>query len=826
MATVTYTVVKNDTLSGIAQKHNTTVSELARINHISNVDLIYVGQVLVISNDSGESVALPRATTNKPVLVHFGVQSNTERTFFATWRWEKENTKEYNVRWFYDTGDKGIWFIGEDSNVKDRQSIYTPPENAKRIRFTVKAVSNTYSVNNVETVYWVGDWSTAKVFNMTAAPPLVPPVPNVEIKDYTLTATLDNLNVNASYIEFEVIRDNATRVKLGSAKIVTYHAEFSCAIQAGYEYKVRCRSKRGTSIRSEWSEFSENQGTKPKRPNKIKTCKAASETSIFLEWELFENTIVSDDTTYDIQYTTKLEYFDSTDQISEVTGIKELHYTKTGLEIGQEYFFRVRATNERGSSDWTAIKSTVLGKKPIEPTTWSSTTTCTVGEPLTLHWMHNAEDGSSQTYAQVELTIDGTETTHTIDTTEEEDDEKTMYYEINTSQYVEGTNIQWRARTAGVTKKYGDWSVSRTVDIYAPPTLELTVTNSNDELFDVLESFPFKVAGVTGPASQKSVSYHLTVIANESYETVDSIGNFKMVTAGEEIYTKNVDTRNSLSVQISANDISLENNKSYTVKCIVSMDSGLTAEDSFDFEVAWTDDEYEPNAEIGIDPDSLSASICPFCTDEDNQIISGITLSVYRREPDGSFTEIATGIPNGQYQYVTDPHPSLDYARYRVVATQTATGAISYADISGYPIGEQSIVIQWDEDWSVLDTPEEDEFEQPAWAGSMLKLPYNIAMDTQHDMDVTLVKYIGRKHPVSYYGTHVGETANWSVAIPKTDTETLYALRRLAVWPGNVYVREPSGSGYWANVGISFQQNYQSLTIPVTISVTRVEGGL
>ena len=42
----TYTIKAGDTLSGIAQKYNTTVSELARINGISNPNLIYTGQVL------------------------------------------------------------------------------------------------------------------------------------------------------------------------------------------------------------------------------------------------------------------------------------------------------------------------------------------------------------------------------------------------------------------------------------------------------------------------------------------------------------------------------------------------------------------------------------------------------------------------------------------------------------------------------------------------------------------------------------------------------------------------------------------------------------
>ena len=88
------------------------------------------------------------------------------------------------------------------------------------------------------------------------------------------------------------------------------------------------------------------------------------------------------------------------------------------------------------------------------------------------------------------------------------------------------------------------------------------------------------------------------------------------------------------------------------------------------------------------------------------------------------------------------------------------------------------------------------------------------------------INYIGRKHPVSYYGTHLGETATWSMEIPKSDKETLYALRRLSAYMGDVYVREPSGSGYWASIKVSFSQNNRELTIPISMSITRVEGGM
>ena len=313
--------------------------------------------------------------------------------------------------------------------------------------------------------------------------------------------------------------------------------------------------------------------------------------------------------------------------------------------------------------------------------------------------------------------------------------------------------------------------------------------------------------------------------SKQFYETVDDIGNTKVINEGDEVYSKYFDTSEPLLVELSANNINLENNVTYTVTCVVSMDSGLTATSSSDFTVAWTDMEYEPNAEIGIDETTLVSYIRPFCANANGTRIPDITLSVYRREFDGTFTELATNLDNTKNIFITDPHPSLDYARYRIVAKMTTTGAISFYDVPGYPVGEVSAVIQWDEEWSTFDTTNEDLLENPPWSGSLLKLPYNLDVSDKYSNDVELVKYTGRDHPVSYYGTQVGETSTWKIQIDKQDKETLYALRRLAICKQDVYVREPSGSGYWANVSVSFSQTHKKVVIPVTLTIKRVEGG-
>lgn len=819
MEVATYTVKKGDTLTSIAKAKGTTVANLVKWNDIEDPNYIVVGQVLKLGDDSSSSSKKSTSSTVK--IKAFGLQSNTDRTVYASWTWTKSNTENYKILWQYYTGD-GVWFNGEDSSVTVKQSAYTAPSNAIKVRFKVKPISKKHKVNNKETSYWTANWSSYSSYAFSSNPPTAPSTPSVEIEKFKLTATLNNLDVNATSIQFQVVKNDSSVFNTGMSTIKTTSASYSCTVDAGGKYKVRARAYRSKDDEySDWSDYSSNLETIPAATEGIIWIRALSEASVQLKWER-----VSNATSFEVEYTTDKRYFNSSTEVKSMTSTSPEYAEITGLESGQEYFFRVRAVNEQGSSSWCEVKSIVIGKDPSAPTTWSSTTTCIVGEELILYWVHNSEDGSSQTTAELELTIGGSTETKTItNTTDEDEKDKTSSYVINTSSYTEGIDIQWRVRTAGITKVYGDWSVQRTVNIYAPPTISIGMTDQSGNSISTLTSFPFYVSGETGPNTQRPIGYHLSITSNEKYETVDEIGNLKMVNVDEELYSKYLDTNEQLFVEFSANNIDLENNIEYKITCTVSMNSGLTSVDSRTFNVSWLEEMYEPNAEIGYNEETFSTYIRPYCEDENEELIEGVILSVYRREFDGTFTPLATSLENSGTVFITDPHPALDYARYRIVATSVSTGSVSYYDAPGYPTGEKAVIIQWNESWSYFDTNAEDKLSQPPWAGSLLRLPYNIDVSDENNPDVSLVEYIGRSHPVSYYGTQRGSTSTWNVDIDKEDEETLYALRRLQNWMGDVYVREPSGSGYWANITVSFNQKHCELTIPVTLKITRVEGG-
>lgn len=985
-----------------------------------------------VASNTSSSTSPTSATDGRKInTVKIGLQSANEttsknRAVYADWSYNgthKKNTASYKYRWWEKVN--GSWRITSEGTTTSHEDAYcyathTANETDVEVGFQVLPVSKTYKDGNGNDQYYFTEggststnpnhalWSDRVTYEFKNNPPLAPGRPDVEINNNTLTLTasisnIDPAEIDAEYVVFNIVRDNSTSLGESQPVKIVKDAHYVywqyTAIEAGHTYTVRAKSWKSKGKESGWSDFSEVSATKPSAPTILEDkCRRVKREdgsiAAHVEWKS-----VATAETYKIEYvTTKTDFETTPGNIQSVT----TDTARTSIEIvinelGLDYYFRVKAINKDNlESEPSAIAHIPLGKTPVAPATWSTADSAFVDDTMELHWTHQTEDRSKQTAAQLSLNINGGgwttvgtfENTTDADNTGERIDEVpytygksvsykgTLYFKMDTSvDALRDATILWRVRTKGITDDFGDWSVERTIHIYEKPTLALTMTSDiagTEPLITTLTSFPFYVQAkdsLTGSSVQKPVGYHLQIIANEYYNTIDDIGRTKTVNAGDTVYSKYFSTSEELIIEMSANNVDLESGVNYTLYCMEDMSTGLTITNQHDFTVNWTDAEYPISADISVDTDSYTALISPYCANlipmgpagknlfevtagsssrygvdyvnnndgtitfsgkatqefaislykkprtydgtytisvnqplpigvyvyieyaegsltkefvllhgdgstristktididgtriimhipadtefnnfvfrpqleagfyateyetyveryEDGDLIDTVSLSVYRREYDGTFTEVASGIPNNRTA-VTDPHPALDYARYRFVAKDIATGAISFYDMPGYPVNCSSIILQWDEDWSTFDDGENQILEGVSWSGSLLRLPYNIKVTDNRKPEVALVEYAGRRHPVSYYGTQVGETSTWNTDIPKTDKETVYALRRLSLWSGDVYVREPSGMGYWANVEVSFNQSYNEVTIPVTLNITRVEGGV
>lgn len=790
----------------------------------------------------------------------FGLLPGTNDTLYASWNWTLDDmTKHYSVIWSYDTGD-GVWITDIHTTLNNKESKYYIPYDAARVRFTVRPVPATYKFMGLDFDYFGDVSSLVEIFEGQGTLPVIPPIPNVSIENVKLTTWVDGF-YDGDMIQFEIIKNSSSLVRTVSVGIIDGKASYSLNVDIGYDYTVRCRAKLKTVGYGGWSEYSEPVSTAPLAPLYLKTCSALSETSVKLEWK--ESNTAE---TYEIEYATNKDYLGKSNASTKLkTEDKSTTFIVTGLESGEEHFFRVRAVNQNGSSEWGYINSVILGVKPDIPTTWSSSTTTMIGDAVVLYWVHNSKDNSTETNAELSLSANDI-TKYITFGAPENNDESNRQYILDTSAYEDGSNIEWKIRTKGVSDQWSDWSTTRTIKVHTPPSLTFYATDYKDEPAYVVETFPIVIHAQAGPKTQKPLSYKISIIANESYETHDKFGRFKVVSKGDELYANFFDTSTDLILSLKPSDVILDDKMSYTIKCTVGMDSGLSVEGDFVFDTSFDKKLALPNAIVEYDKENVSVNIRPYCIfypefyykvvydhetgyffrtsdkiqntegvvindsyTETNDIVyysnngvffckviadepelmDNISLSVYRIESNGRFVEIASDINNTYNTYVTDPHPTLGKAQYRVSATNIESGQINFVDITEFIMDERAVILQWKDDTDYI-----------------LKLPYNIDISDSNKPDVSLINYIGRNHPVSYYGTHLGHTSTWNMDIVKNDFDTLDKLRRLASHMGDVYVREPSGSGYWANLTVSFDQTHNTPVIPVTLDITRVEGGI
>lgn len=797
---------------------------------------------------------------------------SSNRHIGVRWQYDRSNTDHFSYAWY--AYYQGQWWREENGDTEPgarKELQYTAPAEATKVRLRIKPISKTHTVNNKEVHYWTnGEWVQKDYEFKNNPPEPITQTINVEMDKTRLTASISGVNpnvlspsnpngLNATQIEFEVCKNNKEKYLTTVADIPSYGEYVECAwdVDPGQKYKIRARAKRG-KIYGQRTDYTENVSSVPSIPENFRISAQNEYDSggnvnyfVYAEWDKVE----SADSGYTVEYSTDPN-FDTYESVS--IDNNDTFHAKIAISnenLGHRWYFRAKAVNDQGTSNPTDSQSIVMALKPAIPTTWSNTINAIVDEQIKLYWNHNSLDNSYEELAWLHFAVydarypSAEPVTFDVEVdnvyTDPEDKNKTQYYIIDRNnprtefedilQY--GGKIKWSVQTKGIGSELSDRSIEREIKVYLRPTVTIDLLNNYDMSIQTVSSFPFYIHAVASPLSQIPISYNIDILSRSYYETTDEVGKSKIVNPGDVIYSKYYDpvgnNKHDFVLEMSPYNIDLEPNSDYTVRVMVAMDSGLSAISEYDFSVLWDELFYDASANVYLNPDTLEATIQPYCyqySDDGEggvipELVDSCLISVYRKNNDGSFTEIIKDVENSNNIYVLDPHPTLDYMRYRIIAKTIETGSMTYNDIDPVLVNNPNVVIQWGEDWEPYIVPDED-YTPPKFSGSMLKIPYNINVSDSNNKDVSLVEYIGREHPVSYYGTQLGTTSEWSVEIPAYDKETLYGIRRLMNWKGDVYVREPNGSGYWANISASYSITHNEVTIPVNFSITRVEGGV
>ena len=795
----------------------------------------------------------------KEKVSNFSVKLTTggDHELYAEWKHAKwRQATGYTYDWEYASTSKGKgWLPGSSgtANIDDVQvgkgnlfrHEWTAPDDAYKARCRIMPVSKTkttsYSTSsksktvNVTKMYFSSAWTGYKEHDFRNDKL---PTPTIEVKMEDSTATVeiecDDDDCRLATVEASVRngKDSAGNWKYVVRKKL---ADKSCPKKGSYTFTVTkgetwyfrafCSvTASATKGDSAWTSRVSGQSL-PATPASP-AVSATGSTSAKMTWSAAGGA-----STYTVQYVADSSaYFDSNpDDVRETDGINGTTFLPADLESGHTWYFRVKAVNDTGDGSWSNVVSTVLATVPDAPTTFDTEPAFLRTDTARFRWIHNSEDQSEQTAAQVMFTVNGNDTTVSVATDE--------FLELAMSRFADGDSVTWKVRTKGAHAEYSPWSIARTFSTYDKPTLSCTVRQTSGEGDTVdesnpLTSFPLAIVLDAAGGGGAVAGYHVTVQAAEPNSYVDDYGFERYMGVGEIAYQADYHVSEDPFTAIvdAGSGANLRDGCVYEVTADVAMQSGLrTTSEPWRFLVDWDVEVPEPTMTVAFDRDALTADIIPACYEVDEEgsptetLREGVTLSVYRIDDDGTLVLLRSGIENDGAAVITDPHAQFGECWYHVVATDTATRVCNFFDhYDESP--HHTCVIQWDENWQVGVDEDDLGDRDYDYSGMMIDGIYNLGLEEAGDAEAEDVEYIGRAHPVSYYGTQERYEARFEVEFPKEDKETLSKARRLIALRDDAYVREPYGAGYWAHIATpSLSRSHDSLGYRLSFTARRVD---
>ena len=160
------TVQPGDTVSKIAQEHNTTVDSIQQLNNLANVNLIYAGQTLEVG-ENGQATASDNATTTSATTNNYQLPDQT-----YNYNYKSATTPSYS----YNNNNNNNYSYNANANTQattnsgyNYQATGSSSEEAAKAWIANKESGGSYTATNGQYIgkyqlsasYLNGDYSAA-----------------------------------------------------------------------------------------------------------------------------------------------------------------------------------------------------------------------------------------------------------------------------------------------------------------------------------------------------------------------------------------------------------------------------------------------------------------------------------------------------------------------------------------------------------------------------------------------------------------------------------------------------------------------------------------
>lgn len=570
------------------------------------------------------------------------------------------------------------------------------------------------------------------------------------------------------------------------------------------------------SLKTEWG-----GGTVPEAPGNV-TAKAlddAGTVEVAWDWKWNEADIS------EISWADHEDAWESTSGPStyQVTNLNASVWHITGLETGKTWYIKVRLiksleNNAFTYGDYSDAVAVDLSTAPERPVLYLSQSSVTANGKVKAYWAYSSADNAQQAYAEVcvaTVSAGGISYGRIIART-------------NTAQYVtiSAKKAGWTAgntyalcvRTVSAAGRASDgWSDPAYIAVADAPSCQITSTslenvtiqddNGTSRTVLALTQMPMSVS-VSGAIA----SHTTTVIIEraEDYRVDRPDEAFLDGYEGETVAVSSMTGAGTFSITLDDLTGRLDEGAKYRILAYVKNEFGETAEAAVGFEVRWNTKAVPATAVVEIDASKYAAYITPAIGSGGQA--QNLTCDIYRLSADRP--ELIVEGAEWGLKYV-DPYPALgEKGGHRIVCRTM------YGD---YITSDGSLA------WTDYGAAEGDTLDDPVtiidFGGSRVRLAYNLSISSKWEKDFTETRYLGGAVRGDW-NRAVGRKGTISAsAVSFTDSDTIDAMRRLAVYAGICHVRTPDGSSFAADVQVSEERSCENggKTADFSISVSRVD---